>query len=188
MGPSRIVSAGSGTGFTVTVLPSLGGTSSAANTINSRGQAMGTSFLSGNTTMHAALWRSSGVIDLGTLGGPNSAVEWPVETHAGYVSGIAETLTQDPLGESTGWSCHAFLPDGGSSGDTCLGFIWHEGKMLSLPALGGNSGYGAGMNQDEVVGWAETESHDSTCIAPQVLQFLPAAWSVKTRKATGFPR
>ena len=92
MGPSRIVSAGSGTGFTVTVLPSLGGTSSAANTINSRGQAMGTSFLSGNTTMHAALWRSSGVIDLGTLGGPNSAVEWPVENDAGYVSGIAETF------------------------------------------------------------------------------------------------
>ncbi|MFY9710455.1 MAG: hypothetical protein WBD57_08295 [Candidatus Cybelea sp.] len=187
MGPSRIVSAGSGTGFTVTVLPSLGGTSSAANTINSRGQAMGTSFLSGNTTMHAALWRSSGVTDLGTLGGPNSAVEWPVENDAGYVSGIAETSTQDPLGESTGWSCHAFLPDGGSSGDTCLGFIWHEGKMLSLPALGGNNGYGAGMNQDEVVGWAETESHDSTCIAPQVLQFLPAAWSVKTRKATVLP-
>jgi uncharacterized membrane protein len=182
--PSRVISTGSGSGYTVTVLPSLGGTNSAASTINSRGQAMGTSFLPGNATMHAALWRSSGVTDLGTLGGPNSAVEWPVENDAGYVSGIAETSMQDPLGESTGWSCHAFLPDGGTSGDTCLGFIWHDGKMLSLPALGGNNGYGAGMNQDEVVGWAETENRDSTCIAPQLLQFLPAAWNVKTRKAT----
>ncbi|HEY1881693.1 MAG TPA: hypothetical protein VGG51_01470 [Candidatus Cybelea sp.] len=185
--PSRVVSAGSGTQYTVSVLPSLGGTNSAANTIDSRGQAMGTSFLSGNTTMHAALWRRSGVTDLGTLGGPNSAVEWPVENDAGYVSGIAETSMKDPLGESTSWSCHDFLPDGGSSGDTCLGFIWRDGKMLRLPTLGGNNGYGAGMNQDEVAGWAETKKHDSTCVAPQVLQFLPATWNARTRKATALP-
>ncbi|MBV8198939.1 MAG: hypothetical protein JO263_12475, partial [Candidatus Eremiobacteraeota bacterium] len=171
-------------GYVVTVLPSLGGTNSAANAINGRGQPMGTSFLSGNTIMHAALWRDAGVVDLGTLGGPNSAVEWPVLNDHGYVAGISETAKDDPLGESTQWSCHAFLPDGGSSGKTCVGFVWHNGKMRPLGTLGGNNGYGAGMNQrDEIVGWAETSEHDATCIAPQVLQFLPARWNALERKA-----
>lgn len=144
---------------------------------------MGTSFLNGNTIMHAALWENSGVTDLGTLGGPNSAVEWPVENDRGYVSGISETSKKDPLGESTSWSCHAFLPDNGSSGKTCLAFVWHNGHMRSLPTLGGNNGYGAGMNEGgKIVGWAETTKHDSTCVAPQVLQFLPAVWSANSRK------
>ena len=172
-----------GSGYTVTVLTSLGGTNSAANTINDRGWAMGTSFLSGNMVMHAALWQGSTVTDLKTLGGPNSAVEWPVENDRGYVSGISETSKKDRLGESTGWSCHVFLPDGGTSGDTCVGFVWHDGKMLPLPTLGGENGYGAGMNQrGEIAGWAETKKHDSTCLAPQVLQFLPAVWNAYTRK------
>ncbi|MFZ0032616.1 MAG: hypothetical protein WAK84_12170, partial [Candidatus Cybelea sp.] len=79
------VASGSGSGYTVTILPSLGGTNSAANSINGRGWPMGTSFLSGNTIMHAALWQNGSAIDLGTLGGPNSAVEWPVENDRGYI-------------------------------------------------------------------------------------------------------
>jgi uncharacterized membrane protein len=186
--PSAFAPASSSGGYTVTVLPSLGGTNSAANSINGRGWPMGTSFLSGNATMHAALWRDGNVTDLGTLGGPNSAVEWPVENDRGYVSGISETSRKDPLGESTSWSCHAFLPDNGSSGDTCLAFVWHDGKMRKLPTLGGNNGYGAGMNESgEIVGWAETKRHDSTCLSPQVLQFLPATWNAMTRKVRALP-
>jgi uncharacterized membrane protein len=185
--PGAFAPASSG-GYTVTVLPSLGGTNSAANSINGRGWPMGTSFLSGNATMHAALWRAGKITDLGTLGGPNSAVEWPVENDRGYVSGISETSHKDPLGESTSWSCHAFLPDNGSSGDTCLAFVWHAGKMQKLPTLGGNNGYGAGMNENgEIAGWAETKKHDPTCKAPQVLQFLPAVWDAVTRKARALP-
>jgi len=179
---------GTGSGYTVAVLGSLGGTNSAANSINDRGWPMGTSFLSGNMTMHAALWQRGKVIDLGTLGGPNSAVEWPVENDLGYVSGISETDHKDPLGESTSWSCHAFLPDNGSSGDTCLGFVWYQGHMHRLPTLGGNNGYGAGMNEGtEIVGWAETTRHDPTCVAPQVLQFLPAVWDAVSRQVTALP-
>jgi uncharacterized membrane protein len=133
--------------------------------------------------MHAALWQGSGVTDLGTLGGPNSAVEWPVVNDRGYAAGISETSRKDPLGESTGWSCHVFLPDGGSSGDTCLAFVWHDGTMRSLPTLGGNNGYGAGMNEGgEIAGWAETQTRDATCVAPQQLQFLPAVWNASTRR------
>ncbi len=178
LGPS------SASGYVVAALPSLGGTNSAANTINDRGWPIGQSFLSGNTVMHAALWRDAGVVDLGTLGGPNSGVEWPVRNDHGYVSGISETAENDPLGESTAWGCHAFLPDQGTSGKTCLGFVWHNGKMRPLGTLGGNNGYAAGMNQrEEIVGWAETNNRDSTCIAPQVLQFLPARWNALERKA-----
>jgi probable HAF family extracellular repeat protein len=186
--PSSIRTASSGSGYTIAVLPSLGGTNSAANSLNGRGWPMGTSFLSGNATMHAALWEGNSVTDLGTLGGPNSAVEWPVENDRGYVSGISETSRKDPLGESTSWSCHAFLPDNGSSGDTCLAFVWYNGRMHELPTLGGNNGYGAGMNESgEIAGWAETKKHDPTCIAPQVLQFLPAVWNAKTRRIFALP-
>lgn len=188
--PNRFINpASSGSnGYTVSVLPSLGGTNSAANSINGRGWPMGFSFLSGDTVIHAALWRNGNAIDLKTLGGPNSAVEWPVSNDSGYVSGISETSKNDPLGESTGWSCHVFLPDGGTSGKTCVGFVWHDGKMRALPTLGGNNGYGAGMNESGVIaGWAETSQHDSTCVAPQVLQFLPAVWDAETRKVKALP-
>jgi uncharacterized membrane protein len=182
--PSRAArSGGSSSGYTVTVLPSLGGANSAANSINGRGWPMGTSFLSGNTIMHAAIWKDGNAIDLGTLGGPNSAIEWPVGNNFGYASGISETSIDDPLGESPSWSCHAFLPDNGSSGKTCVGFVWYRGHMHALPTLGGNNGYAAGMNESgEIAGWAETKQHDSTCIAPQVLQFLPATWDAISRR------
>jgi uncharacterized membrane protein len=182
-----LFASGSSSGYTVTVLPSLGGTNSAANSINDRGWPMGLSFLSGNTIAHAAIWKGARAIDLGTLGGPNSAIEWPVLNDRGYASGISETSRKDPLGESTSWSCHAFLPDNGSSGDTCLAFVWHNAHMQKLPTLGGNNGYGAGMNGNEVVGWAETKRHDPTCVSPQVLQFLPAVWDATTRAVTALP-
>ena len=175
--------------YTVTVLRSLGGTNSAANTINDLGWAMGTSFLSGNAVMHAALWKpGSKPVDLKTLGGPNSAVEWPIENVSGYVAGISETATKDPLGESKQWSCHAFLPDGGSSADTCLGFVWHDGTMRALPVLGGNNGYAAGMNRGlTIAGWAETATRDATCVKPQKLQFLPVVWNARTLAVTALP-
>jgi probable HAF family extracellular repeat protein len=133
--------------------------------------------------MHAALWKDGKAIDLKTLGGPNSAIEWPVENNFGYVSGISETSIDDALGESPGWSCHAFLPDNGSSGKTCVGFVWFRNHMHALPTLGGNNGYAAGMNENgEIAGWAETKRHDSTCVAPQILQFLPATWDAISRR------
>jgi uncharacterized membrane protein len=175
-------------GYTIHVLGSLGGTNSAANSINDVGWAMGVSFLAGNSTMHAAIWKGHTPIDLKTLGGPNSAIEWPVSNDRGYASGISETATPDPLGESTSWSCHAFLPDGGSSGDTCLGFIWYNGTMTALPTAGGNNGYAAGMNQSgTIAGWAETSQKDSTCVAPQQLQFVPVTWNASTLKLQQLP-
>lgn len=175
-------------GYTIEVLGSLGGSNSAANSINGLGWAMGVSFLAGNSTMHAAIWKGHTPIDLKTLGGPNSAIEWPVSNDNGYASGISETATPDPLGESKSWSCHAFLPDGGSSGDTCLGFVWHDGTMTALPTAGGNNGYAAGMNQTgTIAGWAETNRKDATCVAPQQLQFVPVTWNASTLQLQKLP-
>ncbi|HYM27981.1 MAG TPA: hypothetical protein VET66_07510 [Steroidobacteraceae bacterium] len=122
--------------------------------------------------LHAALWSPGKVIDLGTLGGTNSAVEWPVKNNHGLVVGISETATADPLGET--FSCGAFIA---TNGHTCLPFLWQNGTLGALPLLGGNNGFATGVNNAGVaVGWAETARHDATCVAPQQLQFEAVAW------------
>ena len=40
--------------------------------------------------LHATLASPGNLIDLGTLGGMNSAVEWPVKNNHGLVVGISE--------------------------------------------------------------------------------------------------
>jgi uncharacterized membrane protein len=43
----------------------------------------------------------------------------------------------------------------------------------------GNNGFATGANNlRQVVGWAENDVHDSTCVSPQVLQFRPAMWTL----------
>ncbi len=159
--------------YTVVSLSSLGGTSGTGNTINDRNWAMGSADLPGNQTAHATMWLQGLTFDLGTLGGPNSGVEWPVKNSKGVVSGIAETDTTNPLGEA--WSCSAFFPT--VTGDICLGFRWQNGVMSALPTLGGYDGYAAGVNGlGQIVGWAENTTQDPTCVAPQVEQFEAVVW------------
>jgi probable HAF family extracellular repeat protein len=160
--------------YRVTNLSSLGGTLSAGSSINDRSWIAGFSNFAGDQTQHAALWRNGSLTDLGTLGGQNSSVLWPVKNVTGLVSGIAETSEMDPLGEA--WSCSAFFPT--ITGHTCLGFVWQAGSMRPLPTLGGNNGFATGSNdQGQVVGWAENTVHDPTCVGRhQVLQFRAVVW------------
>jgi probable HAF family extracellular repeat protein len=158
-------------GYTVVDLGTLGGTSSAAVSINDNDWVSGFSGLSGGSPyLHATLWRTSRLSDLGTLGGPNSAVEWPVKNVRGLLAGISETSAKQRLGEV--WSCaEAFFPQP-PSGHICRGFVWHDAGMVALPTLGGNNGFAAGANDlGDIVGWAETRKRDATCTSPQVLQF-----------------
>ena len=155
---------------------SLGGTVSRGDAINNRGWVAGFSSQPGNQTRHAALWRDGSILDLGTLGGPNSSVVWPGLSNQGTVVGIAETADIDPLLEE--WSCTAFFPT--VTGHICRGFVWQDGVMTPLPTLGGNQGFATGVNsRGQVVGWAETPVHDPTCNAPQVLQFRGVMWAPK---------
>jgi probable HAF family extracellular repeat protein len=160
--------------YTVVNLGTLGGTSSGANSINNRGWVTGVANLAGDQTAHATLWLHGQTFDLGTLGGPNSAVSWPVKNNRGEIVGIAETATIDPLGET--FSCAPFFGTP-HSGHTCQGFLWRDGVMTALPTLGGNNSYATGANdRGRVVGWAENTVHDPTCVAPQVLQFRAVVW------------
>jgi probable HAF family extracellular repeat protein len=163
--------------YQVMQLGSLGGTTSAGNSINDRRWIAGTSNLPGDENTHATLWRGGATTDLGTLGGPNSAVLWPVKNNRGMITGVAETEEMDPLGEA--WSCSAFFPS--PTGHVCLGFVWQHGLMRPLPTLGGNNGFATGVNnRGQVVGWAENAVHDPTCNPPQVLRFRAVLWETRS--------
>ena len=158
-------------------MASLGGASSAGTSINDFGLVAGYSNLAGDETVHAAAWLYGLTFDLGTLGGPNSAVLWPAKNDRGLIVGVAETAEADPLGEA--WSCSNFFP-GEPTGHVCRGFVWERGVMRPLPTLGGPHGFAAGANNlGQVVGWAENEVEDPTCVAPQVLQFRAVRWDTR---------
>ena len=161
--------------YEVTELPSLGGSVSRGNSINDRGWIAGYSLHADNASREATLWIDGVLVPLGTLGGPNSSVTWPVKNNAGLVVGISQTGAPDPLGEK--WSCSAFFSGPDKTGYTCRGFAWEGGAIRALPTLGGNNGFATGANDAGlIVGWAENTVHDSTCVAPQVLQFHAVIW------------
>ncbi|HEY3777123.1 MAG TPA: hypothetical protein VGL35_03620 [Rhizomicrobium sp.] len=175
--------------YKLTILPDpLGGTYAQGSSINSRRQLGGFETLSGNTTMHAMAWQKGELPqDLGTLGGPNSAIAWPNRNDHGQFAGIAETAAQNPLGES--WSCAAAVfyiaPP---TGNVCLGFRYQNGAMTALPTLGGYDGFATGINnRGQIVGWAENATRDSTCNAPQVLQFEAVIWGPEVNEFEQLP-
>jgi probable HAF family extracellular repeat protein len=85
----------------------------------------------------------------GTLGGANSAVEWPVKNNHGLVVGISESTILDPNGEK--FSCdpdfiathgHTGINDFGQIAGTSFDanfnsrvFLWQEGVMYDLNTL-----------------------------------------------------
>jgi len=157
--------------YVVTDLGTLGGTFAAAEGLNNRGWVEGLSTLAGDQSQHAFVWRNGVMSDLGTLGGPNSNAYYS-PNERGEITGNAETLTLDPLGEDTcGYGDHL----------VCLPFVWQAGVMTPLPTtLGGNNGYAHGINnRGQIVGSAENATHDPTCTPPQVLDFVPLIWEPK---------
>jgi probable HAF family extracellular repeat protein len=162
--------------YRIVVQPSLGGTSSLGASINAIGWVAGRSNLPGNQSRHAALWRGGVLTDLGTLGGPNSAVLWPVKNLRGIVSGISQTAETDPQNEF--WSCSFFFPGATRTGYRCVGFRWQNGVMTRLPTLGGKNGFATGTNnRGFTVGWAQNTTIDPTCVAPNTQQFRAVVWA-----------
>ncbi len=171
------------TSYEVFTLPNtLGGTVSGANAINDLSWAMGFAATPQNTT-EAAAWIEGRMVKLGVLpGGKNSSVPWEsVKNNQGLIVGISDTSTVQPRNETFSCVAAGFLP---ASGNTCLGFLWQPpGYISALPTLGGDNGFATGINnKDQVIGWAETSYQDPTCNPPQVLQFLPYVYDVKTAK------
>lgn len=160
--------------YSIVKLGALGGTQGQANSINNRGWATGIANFAGDATGEATLWFNGSKVPLGSLGGPNSGVFWPVNNTRGIIAGIAETPEMNPLQEK--WSCSAFFPT--VTYHICVGFVWRNGVMTALPTLGGYNGYATGANNlGQVVGWAENMVHDPTCTGRgQVLQFRAVIW------------
>ena len=174
--------------YTVTNLGTFGGNVSSAASINEIGWITGTANNAGDHSGEAALWHDGQKIPLGTLGGENSGVDWPNHNNFGLIAGISETSQVNPLNED--WSCQAFFPTVPDTKHICLGFAWRDGTMKALSTLGGFNGYASGTNElGQIVGWAETASHDPTCSAfthfpnsfYQVLQFEPVVWNASGR-------
>lgn len=169
--------------YRVIDLGTLGGSVSAANALNNIGWATGFSTKADGTQL-ATLWSNGEQIPLGTLGGPNSNVAWPVKNNFGLISGVSENGVHDPLNET--FSCPAF---GLVSGNSCVAFAWQHGVMTELPGLGGNNSIGAGDNDlGQIVGWAENDVQDATCAgtsSPPFVQFLQFEATLWHRDGTG---
>jgi probable HAF family extracellular repeat protein len=162
-------SKGGVTHYDLVTLDSLGGSVSFAININSSGQISGTSLLSGNQILHAQIWEDPPrTTDLGTLGGPNSAIFQYNHGRAGQFVGWSETSNIDPNNENF---C------GFGTSHVCLGFSWQHGKMRSLPTLGGNNDNTNDVNhRGQIVGAAETGTQDPSCNPPHVLDYLGVIW------------
>jgi probable HAF family extracellular repeat protein len=95
-------------------------------------------------------------LDLGTLGGQNSWMNWGEINDVGQVVGYSETNVPDPNGEDIcNFGTHR----------TCLPFLWQVFHMSALPTLGGNNGQASAINNGgQIVGFAENGIVDSTCL------------------------
>ena len=121
-------------------------------------------------TQHALLFLPTRTKDLGTFGGPNSAI-------LGELSGFAETSTTDPLAQD-------FCETGTHL--TCQPFIVIAGRLVRLPLLGGNNGAAFGNNnRGQVAGISQLSVDDPSCLIggqPQppffsIQQAVPVVWT-----------
>jgi len=173
-----------GSRYVVVPLGSLGGAVSQGNSINDLGWVGGLSAVAGNATVHATIWRGSSPKDLGTLGGPNSAVLWPSKNVIDLVAGVAETDEDQPLGET--WSCRYFFPS--RTGKICRGVVWDRGVIRALRTWGGENGFATSANnRRQIVGWAETQVLDPSCTGRQKRQFLAVRWGPGTDEMHALP-
>jgi probable HAF family extracellular repeat protein len=159
--------------YTVVDLGTLGGTFSGAedDAPNQSGQVDGYSTLLGDNVTHAFLWSRGRMIDLGTLGGPNSMAVWQLNDW-GAVPVMSDTTTVDPNAEDYCYLGTNFI---------CRAFIWYRGLRITLPTLGGSNTntYGAQINNwGQMVGAAEIDVTNPTCPPPEVLIERPVIWEL----------
>jgi probable HAF family extracellular repeat protein len=153
--------------YAVTDLGTLGGTFGYAGAVNNEGWAAGAGTIPGDTAQNAILWRKQLKIQIGTFGGPNSAVFGKGLNESGQVVGPAETSDPDPLDQNF---C------GFGTGLICSPFIWQNGVMAQLPTLGGYNAIAYDINNRGVIaGQAQNTTLDPTCDG-SIQEAKPVLW------------
>jgi probable HAF family extracellular repeat protein len=116
-------------------------------------------------------------LELGTLGGKNSSINWNGINDPGEAVGMSETSVPDPNGEDVcGFGTHLI----------CLPFLWQNGVMKALPTVGGNNGQASAINnKGQVAGYAENGVVDSTCPPDTMNDYvdLPVVWDKEQGKS-----
>jgi probable HAF family extracellular repeat protein len=172
--------------YDIRPLSSAGGTSSRGNGINDWGLVSGFSNLEGNTARRAVVWFHDRRFQLDPIGGTNSSVAWSGLNNSALVVGITQTSKLQT--RTDGWSCRIFFPGADNMKYTCVGFVWHGGRVTPLPTLGGDNGFAASANnRRQVVGWAETTEADPTCTDPTQPGFLPVLWDLNKKQTVALP-
>jgi probable HAF family extracellular repeat protein len=178
--------------YTIVDLGPVGPSSSQGQpfTVTGNGLISGESVLANPN--NADEWVSNAVLWVGTsrkdianpgLGGPNS-VAFGVNLW-GQVAGQADTDKPDPNGEDF---CGTTALGLTHSGNTCVPFLWQDGRMVALPRLRnragteGSNGVASQINDfGMVAGTAENGEVDSTCagasVSPQTVEFKPVIWT-----------
>jgi probable HAF family extracellular repeat protein len=118
-----------------------GETATEATAINDRGQIVGESYGAGR--WHAFLWQKGKMTDLGTLGGAESFA-----SVASYSRGWLSQGAINNRGQIVGFS--------NTASGTWHAFLWQQGKMTDLGALGGATSFAAAINErGQIVGGSE---------------------------------
>jgi probable HAF family extracellular repeat protein len=179
VGPGAQAQAANPSRYTLTDLGALGGTYSYAYGLNNAGVVAGgaaTVTQTGGVYQTAFLWDDDlGMIDLGTLGGPdcpdcNSEAGGP--NAYGVAPVISETSHPAYMGEDfCGFGTHR----------QCLAALWKNGFMTALrPLKGGHNSQAYWTNnKGQTAGLAENGILDSTCsgsVPFQVLRFEAVIW------------
>jgi uncharacterized membrane protein len=135
------------------------GVSSAALSINQSGLIDGVSengeidSLTGYPEVFAVAWKGGNILNLGTLGGNQSAAAGMVSNRGQVVGGALNNIA-DPLANDFSWS-FMFVP----AATECHAFLWQNGEMMDLGTLGGPDSIAAFVNdRGQVSGHSYTNS------------------------------
>ena len=148
--------------YTISFIPTFGGTEDRSFGVNDSGQVTGISYIQGDTAYHAFLSTLTGVTpteratsDMGTLGG-DYARGFGINA-SGQIAGDS-IITKD-IGDHAPLYDHAFL-----SGPTSLepGYVGAPGPKKDLGTLGGKESAALGLNASaQVTGYASVASGQS---------------------------
>jgi probable HAF family extracellular repeat protein len=137
--------------YTITDLGTLGGSFSAAGSVNNRGAASGITTLRGDTVIRGFLWTGGSLIDLGALpAGPNNVGQNVNEKL--QITGAADGAASRADSNATCWTA--------SSHDSHT-YIWQSGVLTDLGTLGGNSSKGSVINDSgQIAGLSQIQAVD----------------------------